>query len=63
MPVRNGNNTTGIIQAIMQDDGNGILTILGSGLSIENIEGNYMIDGNHLYQFFYGKVEVKRKYS
>lgn len=39
MPVRNGNNTTGIIQAIMQDDGNGILTILGSGLSIEKYRG------------------------
>lgn len=39
LPVRNGNNTTGIIQAIMQDENNGILTILGSGLSIEKYRG------------------------
>ena len=39
MPVRNSNNADGYIQAIMKDENNGMLTILGTGLSIEKYKG------------------------
>lgn len=39
LPVRNGGNSTGYIQAIMKDADNGMLTMLGSGYSIEKYKG------------------------
>ncbi|MEX2947721.1 hypothetical protein ABH521_000895 [Staphylococcus warneri] len=40
MPVRNSNNSDGYIHAIMRDENNGMISILGTGLSIEKFKGN-----------------------
>lgn len=38
-PTRNQNNTNGYIQAIMKNEENGMITMLGSGFSIEKYRG------------------------
>lgn len=57
LPTLNGSNANGIIQAVMRDENNGMLSILGTGLTRENIKVNYTIDGNLLRQYYYGVVE------
>ncbi|WP_254795210.1 hypothetical protein [Staphylococcus aureus] len=39
IPVRNGNNSNGYIEAIMKDPDNGMFTILGADISIEKWQG------------------------
>lgn len=39
LPVRNSGNSNGIIQAVMKDENNGLLTMLGTGFSIEKYHG------------------------
>lgn len=39
LPTRNPGNSNGFIQAIMQDDNNGMITVLGTGLSREKYKG------------------------
>ena len=41
----------------MRDENNGMLSILGTGLTRENIKVNYTIDGNLLRRYYYGVVE------
>ena len=43
----------------MRDENNGMLSILGTGLTRENIKVNYTIDGNLLRQYYCGAVELQ----
>ncbi|PWZ97130.1 DUF2479 domain-containing protein, partial [Staphylococcus pseudintermedius] len=39
VPTRNTNNSNGYIQAVMKDENNGMITMLGAGYSIEKYRG------------------------
>ncbi|WP_218696830.1 phage baseplate upper protein [Mammaliicoccus sciuri] len=52
LPTRNTNNANGYIQAIMKDEDNGMLTMLGAGYSIEKYKGE-------LYKRWVSSIPVK----
>lgn len=41
VPTRNTNNSNGYIQAVMKDENNGMITMLGAGYSIEKYRGQF----------------------